>query len=169
MWINGGNHGGDLNLPNDPSKLRWSENKWRNLLEELYTDKRYFDYMTSKFKSIVIYCSPILWVLWYRVFICSFSQFSPALISDHSWGFFFLWTRWRGGRSFNLGSSKYRGSSTSSLPVHVLTFAFLIERKLFSDKEGLFPPNTDAETPPPAFFFFWKGNFFQFLWWEWFN
>jgi hypothetical protein len=73
-------YGGDLNLPNDPSKLRWSENKWRNLLEELYTDKRYFDYMTSKFKFIVIYCSPILWVLWYRVFICSFSQFSPALI-----------------------------------------------------------------------------------------
>lgn len=75
-------YGGDLNLPNDPSKLRWSENKWRNLLEELYTDKRYFDYMTSKFKSIVIYCSPILWVLWYSVFICSFSQFSPALIKN---------------------------------------------------------------------------------------
>jgi hypothetical protein len=36
----------------------------------------------------------------------------------------------------------------------VLTFAFLIERKLFIDKEGLFPPNTDVETPPPAFFFF---------------
>lgn len=68
-------YGGDLNLPNDPSKLRWSENKWRNLLEELYTDKRYFDYMTSKFKSIVIYCSTILWIPWYRVSICSFSQF----------------------------------------------------------------------------------------------
>ena len=77
-------YGGDLNLPNDPSKLRWSENKWRNLLEELYTDKRYFDYMTSKFKYIVIYCSTILWVLWYRVFICSFSQFSPALIKNNN-------------------------------------------------------------------------------------
>lgn len=54
-------YGGDLNLPNDPNKLRWSENKWRNLLEELYTDKRYFDYMTSKFKFIVISCIPTLW------------------------------------------------------------------------------------------------------------
>lgn len=41
--------GGDLKLGNDPNRLRWSESKWRNLLEELYTDKKYFDYMTSKY------------------------------------------------------------------------------------------------------------------------
>ncbi|XP_071126535.1 eukaryotic translation initiation factor 5B-like isoform X1 [Mytilus edulis] len=42
--------GGDLKLGNDPNRLRWSESKWRNLLEELYTDKKYFDYMTKSAK-----------------------------------------------------------------------------------------------------------------------
>lgn len=41
-------YGGDLNLGNDPTKMRMSENRWRLLLEELYTDKKYFDYMKSK-------------------------------------------------------------------------------------------------------------------------
>ena len=38
-------------------KKGMSENQWRKLLEELYRDKKYFDYVKSKLCGLLVKCT----------------------------------------------------------------------------------------------------------------
>ena len=50
LWADmfGDIHGGEMFDLEAMNKARMSENKWKLLLEELYGDKKYFDYARSK-------------------------------------------------------------------------------------------------------------------------